>query len=396
MKSAKQIITTALVSLSVIAFAGECPTLSGKYIIGKSANADFASINEATEALNCGGVDGRVDFKIEKGIYNEKVALSAISGASALNSITFESVTGNNDDVVISYASTDVTLVMNGVSYVSFENITIDHQTAVYGNSMRVDGKASNLAFKNVIFNGVEVARTGSNSAAVYFTGSAAKNDIIFDACEVNNGSTGIAKGGYNADNKDSKTTITGTLFFNQYETGLALSNEDAPVVSNNVVSSLSSYNGFKAMSFDDISGNMVISTNVLNNANGTYGLVLNNCNSSASAFGQVSNNSINVGGNEAYGVVLTGNTDNQVLNFNRIKLSINGKMTATQAYYKNSGTGNNINLMNCIMYDLNSGSYTIVGNTYKDYFNQLPAHSNAAMTASANGLMIEKVTAIR
>ena len=197
-------------------------------------------------------------------------------------------------------------------------------------------------------------------------------------------------------DNKDSKTTITGTLFFNQYETGLALSNEDAPVVSNNVVSSLSSYNGFKAMSFDDISGNMVISTNVLNNANGTYGLVLNNCNSSASAFGQVSNNSINVGGNEAYGVVLTGNTDNQVLNFNRIKLSINGKMTATQAYYKNSGTGNNINLMNCIMYDLNSGSYTIVGNTYKDYFNQLPAHSNAAMTASANGLMIEKVTAIR
>jgi hypothetical protein len=84
------------------------------------------------------------------------------------------------------------------------------------------------------------------------------------------------------------------------------------------------------------------------------------------------------------------------VLNFNRIKLTINGTQTATQAYYRNQGTGNNINMMNNIFYDLNTGSYTIVGNTYKDFFNQLPSQSNPSLSVSANGIMVEKVTPVK
>ena len=49
-------------------------------------------------------------------------------------------------------------------------------------------------------------------------------------------------------------------------------------------------------------------------------------------------------------------------------------------------------NLLNNIFFDLNTGGYTILGNTYKDYFNQLPSQSNPSLSVSANGLMIEKV----
>jgi hypothetical protein len=199
------------------------------------------------------------------------------------------------------------------------------------------------------------------------------------------------------ADSKDTKTTITGTLFFNQFETGLALTNEDAPVISNNVVSSLSTYNQFKAISLDNVANNVIISNNIVNAASGSVGLAMNNCLAEGTSLGQINNNSISVGGKEqAYGIYLTGSTDNQVFNFNRVKLTIDGKEGAKQAYYKNAGTGNNVNMMNNICYDLGTGGYTIIGNSYKDFFNQLPAQSNPTLSVSANGIMVEKVTPVK
>lgn len=393
----KLTITLAILTFTIHAFAGDCPPLSGEFTIGQSENADFTSINDATNALQCGGVSGPVTFRLEKGVYTERVVMSTIPGSSNFNTVTFESATGNSNDAVISYATADATVVLNGVSYVSFENLTIDHKASTYGNSMRVDGKSNHLTFKSVVFEGVEVNRTGSNSAVVFFTANAAKTDVAFEDCEINNGSVGISKGGASAESLDTKTTISGTLFYNQYESGLALTNEDAPSITNNVVSTLSTYQSFKAINLDNVANNVVVNSNIVNAANGAYGLVLNNCVAQANSLGQISNNSIAVGGTgETYGVYLSGSSDNQVLNFNRVKLTINGQQNSTQAYYKNIGTGNNINMMNNIFYDLNTGGYTILGNTYKDYFNQLPGQSNPALSVSANGIMVEKVTPIK
>jgi hypothetical protein len=393
MNKLNKIIGAALLSISMNSFAGDCPALSGKFTIGKSETADFSTVTDAMNALKCGGVSGPVTFRLETGTYDERVVVSAIPGASVMNNITFESKTGNNSDVTIVYGNTDATMVMNGASYVTFQNITIDHQAAVYGNTLRVDGKASNIRFKSVVFNGVEVARTGANSATVYFSSAAPKTDIAFEDCEINNGSSGIYKSGMSSDARDTRTTITGTLFFNQYETALALSNENAPVITNNVVSSLSSYNDFKGINLDNVSNNMIVSNNIITIANGSAGLGLNNCMATVTRFGQISNNSIAIGGKgTACGILVSGNTDNQVLNFNRVKLA----NTTNQAYYRNNGSGNNINMMNEIMYDLNKGGYTIIGNTYKDVFNQLPAQSNSALTASANGIMIEKAFPVK
>ena len=236
------IFGAALLSITLNSFAGDCPALSGEFTIGRTENADFSTITDASNALKCGGVSGPVTFLLEDGTYNERVVISSIPGSSSFNTVSFESKSGNNSEVVISYATSDATMVLNGVSYVSFENLTIDHKTSTYGNTVRIDGKSSNLHFKGVVFDGVEVARTGTNSATVYFTPTAPKNDIAFEDCEVNNGSVGIAKGGQSTDAMDTKTSITGTLFFNQYESGLALNNEDAPVITNNVVSTLSNF----------------------------------------------------------------------------------------------------------------------------------------------------------
>lgn len=396
MKNLTTIIGASLLAISFNASAGDCPALSGEYTISRQ-DGDFSTMADAVGALKCGGVAGAVTFSIADGTYNERIVMSPIDGASAFNTITFASQSGSNAGVIISSAGGDATIAMNGTSWVAFENITIDHKNATYGSAVKIDGKASNLSFKSVVFDGVEVSKAGANAAVISFTASAPKSEIKIEDCEINNGSIGIAKAGMNAETPDTKTTITGTLFFNQHEAGMALSNEDAPMITNNVVSSLSAHPGFKAISLDNASNNVVVSNNIINATNGTYGLAMNNCGGKATNMGQVNNNSIAVGSmGEAYGVYLSGSTDNQILNYNRVKLTISGTQASNQAYYRNTGSGNNVNLTNNIFYDLGTGGYTIIGNTYKDHFNQLPGQSNPSLSASANGVMIEKVSPIK
>ena len=392
MTTFKKIFAIAMIApLSLSAFAGDCNPLSGEFRIG--TNADYPTIGAAVNALKCGGVNGPVTFLIEDGKYSEKIDLSTISGVSAQNRVTFESAKGNNSDVVITTSSDgSFTLGLNNTSYVTFENMTIENKTNNIGNAVKIDGSTMNVKFKNVVFDGTDRPATGANNAVIYSTSNFPKNNIIFEDCEINNGSVGIYKGG--SASADSKTSITGTLFFNQYESAITMSNEIAPVISNNVVSSVSNYKNYKAIALDQVNSNTIISNNVINAVNGTFGLVMNNCAGEKDNYSTVSNNSINVGGqNSMYGVYLTGTTDNVVLNFNRIKLTPASQSVSNQAYYRNSGTGANINLLNNIFFDLNTGGYTILGNTYKDFFNQLPSQSNPALTVSANGIMVEKVT---
>jgi hypothetical protein len=393
MTTFKTIIAALMIApVSFGAFAADCNPLSGEFRIG-ATDADYTSLNAAITALKCGGVSGPVTFLIQDGKYSEKVDLSTIAGVSAQNTVTFESAKGNNSDVVISSTSNDAdfTVGLNGTAFVSFENLTIENKTGNTGNAVKIDGDAKNIKFKNVVFDGNDRPATGANSAVIYSTASAAKSNINFEDCEINNGSVGLYMGG--AATADTRTSITGTLFFNQYESALTLNNETAPIISNNVVSSVSNYKNFTALALNQVNGASIISNNVINAVNGTYGLAMTNCNGDKDNYGTVTNNSINVGGeNSMYGMYLAGTTDNIVFNFNRVKLTPAKLSASNQAYYKNTGTGANINLLNNIFFDLNTGGYTILGNTYKDFFNQLPSQSNPALSVSANGIMIEKV----
>ncbi|MES2622034.1 MAG: hypothetical protein V4615_14380 [Bacteroidota bacterium] len=396
MNKLSKIIATGLVALSLNTYADDCPSLSGEVIIGTGKESDFTTISEAMDALRCGGASGPVTFMLESGTYKERLVISSIPGIDAFNPLVFQSASGNNTDVVISYAATDATVVVNA-SFVSFENITIDHSKGTYGNCMRVEGKSSNLMFRGVLFDGVEKAAAGETNATVYFAPTATKSNISFEDCEVNFGSIGICKKGMSSMFPDTRTTISGTLFFGQTEAGMTLSNEEAPLITSNVVSTSSSINGYKAIYLDEVSNNVMVTKNILNTANNAMGLVMNNCMASATNPGQIINNTMALQGNtQALGISMSGNTDNHVFNFNRVKMAMNADNASTQGYYSNSSTGTNINMMNSLFIDMNTGVYTVMGNSYKDFFNQLPGQSNQALTAKANSFTMEKVSGVK
>ena len=96
--------------------------LCGTYTIG-GVNPDFASFTEAVNVLNTAGISCPVVFKVRDGEYFEQVALKDIPGASAQNTITFESESGDSTAVILRYEGPTITLNLKNASYINFRRI---------------------------------------------------------------------------------------------------------------------------------------------------------------------------------------------------------------------------------------------------------------------------------
>ena len=81
----------------------EVVPISGTYTIGVSGN--YTTVSAAIAAITTNGIDGPVIFNILNGSYNEQVEIGEITGASATNTITIQSQSGNANDVIISFSS---------------------------------------------------------------------------------------------------------------------------------------------------------------------------------------------------------------------------------------------------------------------------------------------------
>lgn len=106
-----------------------CVGLGGVYSVG-GASSDFLKLNDAVKLLSCGGVSAPVVLNLQPGIYEEKIRIDEIAGASDMNRITIRSVTGKASDVTIIAAGSDLTtdhhvIRLNGADYVTLENLTI-------------------------------------------------------------------------------------------------------------------------------------------------------------------------------------------------------------------------------------------------------------------------------
>lgn len=80
---------------------------AGHYTIGATTadtTYDFPDFATAISALDAAGIVGTVVFDVQNGIYNEQINLKAVDGTSN-NSITFQSASGNPNDVIVKYAT---------------------------------------------------------------------------------------------------------------------------------------------------------------------------------------------------------------------------------------------------------------------------------------------------
>ena len=124
--------------------------MSGTYTINPSGSGstNYTSIGAAVSALNSSGVNGAVVFSISDGTYTGQVSLSAVTGASATNTITFKSASGHWQNVTITNSST-YTIYNNGGDYYRFEDVTIENTNRSTYYNIRLQSGAEYNKFTN-------------------------------------------------------------------------------------------------------------------------------------------------------------------------------------------------------------------------------------------------------
>ncbi|MBN1449354.1 MAG: right-handed parallel beta-helix repeat-containing protein, partial [Bacteroidetes bacterium] len=198
--------------------------IAGTYTIG-GTSPDYATFTDAVDDLNTFGLCGPVVFNVRSGTYNERIELDAIPGASAVNTVTFQSETGNRSDVTVSHTSNSTAnngvLVFGGATFVTFRNMTITNTgTGTY--TMVVDmGTSTDCTIESCDLIGATVTTTSNYAAVVNGYGSNNHRTTIRD-CNIQNGSVGLYMGGSsNTNTQDDcvyeRNTITGSYYTGYY-----------------------------------------------------------------------------------------------------------------------------------------------------------------------------------
>jgi hypothetical protein len=319
----------SLIAAIGISLSASALRLSGAYTINPALPAsatNFQNFASAVTYLNSSGVradggvsnsapfgvSGPVTFNVAAGTYPFTTALiiDTVSGASAVNTITFTGGTGNASTRIITGSiGNSALVVMNGAMYVSFQNLTINNLFSGNCTGIAVVGtNTSNLgtgsSVKNCIVN---LPNTGSatsyginvtTSALGYGFSATRVDSVSIENNIVTGGYYGIGFYGASNSSYNRNNSITGNTVNNAYYYGIYMAyNYNPVVVSYNTVSMFpSTSTNYGLYVYYNQNSNTTVSTEVsYNKVNaGVYGAyVYYNSIAPTSAPLKVYNNSI-------------------------------------------------------------------------------------------------------
>lgn len=336
-----------------LTISNQFTSLIGTYTIG-GASPDFATFNDAVDALHAYGVCGAVVFNVRQGTYTEQVQINAIGGVSAINTVTFQADPANSTAAVLQYNSQgfsdNYVLGIYGSSYLRFIGLTIN--TTTTGSYRRV------IAFSQVnndiqfIDNIIEAPVSTSNTlnnALVYGDGTIAFTDdnILFDGNTLTNGSYGILLDGSSSAYETNPVIINNTITgFNAF--GIQLNYQTNATIDNNIIRNGVATANATGIELFNVDGDLSIQKNIIEcsgSSNPKTGIKTGPTNLTAGNRGIIANNFISVEGTSTTAGINLGSTTSYVdVLFNNVYT--NGtNATSTYALYTNGAS--NIRLYN-------------------------------------------------
>lgn len=353
--------------------------LSGTYTIG-GTSPDFANFSSAVTALNAVGVCGPVIFNIRNGVDTVQAVIDEIAGASDVNTIRFQSESGDSSAVVLVYASqpaftsTNYLIRLNGADYITFHQLTLRRSgIQPYGRVLEFINTATNNTVSNCLLEGPLNNVTNSLSAIIYSTTGSPTNDSLntFTNNHLLNGSLGIYMNGINTVNLEQSLTVTNNTFTNQYSKGIQMSNQGVLNIRGNIFTTTTGYLGYSAIYLDRCQRNQVITKNKISGVPGT-GIYMIDCTGLAGIHGIVSNNFIQVADSACISII---NMDYQDIINNSLNMTGTDPASAALSVH-GSGVGmivkNNVlaNTGGGYSYVLtDSASFAITASDYNDLY---------------------------
>ncbi|MCX6352040.1 MAG: S8 family serine peptidase [Bacteroidetes bacterium] len=334
--------------------------LSGAYTIG-GATPDYATIGDAVNDLNSRGVCGAVVFNISDGSYTEQLTINSIRGASSINTVTFQSLSGDSSKVNWNYPNYSNNWVVNlfGASNVVINKITMQ-RTGTYFNGSRLISLTST---DNVKITNCRLIGQLARSTAIYDNNGYNSNLLISNNL-IRLANYGIyLAGGYYEDNN----TIINNTFDSTALTSVVCYTQTNLRVIGNAVNHLGVYGFFGTVTAFDLQAcdsNLTVAYNKIDcheSYVNLYAINLNYCVGSPTTSSIIYNNFISAGADSFHYVVgiSHNNASYQQLYFN----SINAYGTnATYPYYSYSSFMNNNKVANNNFTSAGAGAYPVLG----------------------------------
>ncbi|MCF8297515.1 MAG: T9SS type A sorting domain-containing protein [Saprospiraceae bacterium] len=344
--------------------------LKGEYTVG-SVNSDFTSIKNAVIALyNC-GIDSAVVFNIAPGIYKGELAIPFIIGSSNLNTITFQSSTGDSTDVIIQNSAFSLNILyvvkFDSASHIIFRNLTIKTDNNGITLLHMQPGSYHNT-FENNVFECVY----GSTDGYCIYSKNCDYN--VFRRNYIRNGDIAVYM--LNTTYLITKRNVfENNIIEGFHNCGLCLYNQDSVIVKHNIIENGLNYNYLKGIYLSNCDGNIEVIGNTIKlglNQNGD-GISINLSDGNIYQHGIVANNMVSIlGGVQSGNGIYCNNSKYQELLFNTIYLdSVN---STSKSLHTNSGSTLTIQNNICVN---NSGGYAfycktpsaVVKSDYNNYF---------------------------
>lgn len=167
--------------------------LTGLYTVG-GTGASFASPAQAVNHLMQRGVSASVTLRIRPGEYCESLVIPPVPGASAANRIVIRTGGGAPEPTMLSAASGDAVLKLDGARFVTVEELSI-RAAGTCSTAVLLRGGAADNVLRNCIVRGADSAWNAA--AGVHLHNGCANN--VLDALTISGAFTGIALSGSTA-----------------------------------------------------------------------------------------------------------------------------------------------------------------------------------------------------
>jgi len=304
-----QLTMNDTITASIIVCSGP---LSGAYTVG-GTSANYLTISGAVQALQMCGISGPVVFNIAAGNYNEQITIPSITGASAINTITFQSANNDSTSVILNYTASSTAnnyiLKLDGAKYVIIKKLKFVAAGLTYSNAIVLTNTATNNSIEENSLVGIPgTAGTSSADRALIRVSDANSSYNIVKGNKIQSGSIGIYFLGTTAIQLNGIEIRKNTIVDYAANGIEAQYTRSIIIDSNTITSSIANTAGLRnAIKLDypydslKITRNKLIITANSYNANGIY---IGTGNSTITAMGLIANNMLSItnGSNYTYG----------------------------------------------------------------------------------------------
>lgn len=132
------------------------PRMTGLFTIG-GVSPDYPDFTTAVADLHTFGVCGPVVFDVRSGIYNEQFQIGLVNGVSLVNTITFQSETGDSTQVELVYNSgsnNNYIVKLDYAQHITFRRMTFRALNTAYGALIEATNDLREIRFNNNRFIG--------------------------------------------------------------------------------------------------------------------------------------------------------------------------------------------------------------------------------------------------